>query len=162
MRFTAVPQFSGPAEVVMGKMIDPHLYLNLSLPAVGQPDVLDRDDDGTRASLRLRYTYSGQLNPLARRILGNEPLSWTQITEIDITAKRARLVYASEDPAHRLRGEANIEFATLDGASTRRIEGELVLAIRIARAAAERSVVAGLLGRLDLEAAAIEASIVAG
>jgi hypothetical protein len=159
VRFAAVHEFAAPIGQVMGAMVDPAVYLALELPDVGQPEVLDRGAEAGIEHLRLRYVYTGQLNALARRVVGDHQLAWVQLTTIDRAARAGRLAYASEDPSRRLRGEATVAFTSAAGATTRRIDGELTLALRVARATAERNLVAGVLRRFDLEAVAIERSI---
>lgn len=162
MRFQAVHDFASHPQPVMQIMVDPDFQLALQLPDVGQPEVLGREQGGSRTTLRLRYTYVGRLDPIAQRIIGKEALSWNQDVEVDYAAMNGRLVYVSDDAGRRLHGAADITFTALEGGTSRRIDGELVIAIPLLRSVAERSVVGGFRSRLDLEAEAIRARLPSG
>ena len=155
MRFHVDHRFAWPIEAVMGAMVDFELYRDLELPGVGPPELLERASTGSRSRIELRYAFVGRLDPVARRVIGTDRLHWSQVIELDRGARTGRLRFVSEDPSHRLRGEAEITFDHDGGATTRTIDGELAVAVRLVAGRAERSIVDGLLGRLDLEAAAI-------
>ncbi len=162
MRFHAEHHFGQPAQLVLGAMVDPELHLHLELPDVGPPEVLGLLREGDRSKLELCYTFVGRLDPIARRLVGNDRLRWVQVVEVDLSEVTGRLTFRSQDRAHRLHGEAAITFGSADDTTTRRIDGELIVAVPIVRGAAERSIVDGLLGRLDLEAEAIRKQSKAG
>ena len=162
MRFHAEHRFASTAVAVMRSMVDPELYLRLQLPDLSRPEVLDRESEGSRTRLQLRYAYVGRLDPIARRLVGNDQVRWLQDVEVDQAAMSGRLTFASEDRARRLHGDADIAFTSTDQETTRSIEGVLVVAVPIVGAMAERDIVAGLLHRLDLEAEAIRDALVAG
>ena len=155
MQFHAEHHFSSPAVDVMGAMVDSDLYADLQFPDLSQPEVLGRNSEGSRTSLKLRYAFIGRLDPLGRRLVGTDQLSWIQEVEVDTTALAGRLTFASEDRSRRLHGEALITFHPERDGTSRQIDGNLVVAVRFVGAAVERRIVAGLLRDLDLEAQAI-------
>jgi hypothetical protein len=69
MRFTAEHRFDGSPDAVAALLTDAHFYETLDLPDVSEPEVVDRTSDGQRSQLRLRYEFSGTLDPRARRLL---------------------------------------------------------------------------------------------
>jgi hypothetical protein len=155
VHFHAEHRFSSSALDVMCVMVDPDLYANLQFPDLSPTEVLGRTSDGSRTSIRVRFAFVGRLDPLGRRMVGTDRLSWVQEVEVDTGTGDGRLTFASEDPARRLHGEAAITFRPdLDGTS-RQIDGDLVVAVPFVGAAVERRIVAGLLRDLDLEAEAI-------
>ena len=143
-------------------MVDPELYSHLQLPDLSQPEVLGRQCEGSRTRLQLRYAFVGRLDPVVRKLIGDDQLCWLQDVQIDAIALTGRLTVASEDPSRRLHGEADIAFIHEDTGTTRRIDGSLVVAVPIVAALAERNIVAGLLHRLDLEAEDIREQLDAG
>jgi hypothetical protein len=160
MRFHVEHQFAGPAEAVMGAMVDPELYRRLQLPDLSPPEVVGRQSDGGLTRLELRYTYVGRLDPIARRLVGSGQPRWRQDVQVDPAALTGRLSFASEDRGGRLHGEAGITFASDQAGTTRRIDGVLVVAVPIIGAMAERSILDGLIRRLDIEAEAIRSHLI--
>jgi hypothetical protein len=155
VRFHTEHHFSLSAADVMGAMVDADLYSNLQFPDLTRPEVLGRNSDGSRSSLRLRFTFTGRLDPLGRRLIGADQLSWIQEVEVDMSTGAGRLTFASEDPSRRLHGEADITFQPEHDGTSRRIDGDLVVTVPLVAATVERRIVAGLLRNLDLEAQAI-------
>lgn len=165
MRFHAQHQFAGSAEAVIDVLLDPAFHQQLDLPDLARPDVVESGtDDGGVAVLRLRYEYVGQLDPLARRLLGDRQLTWLQALQVDRRTGRGQLTFAAEAAPDRLRGsgDVTIEDVPVDDAnhrahrSVRRLDGDLRVAIGPLGGMAERRIVPGLLRRLDIEAAAVD------
>jgi hypothetical protein len=162
MRFAAEHDFACSVGALTQAMVDPELYLRLEIPDLSQPDIVGRRGDGDGQGLQLRYAFVGRLDPIARRLVGDDSLRWLQDLQVDSSALTGRLSFASEDRGRRLHGEADITFISRDQGTTRRIEGELVVAVPIIGGMAERSIVAGLVRRLDLEATAVQKQLDAG
>ena len=159
MEFSAEHRFAFPPGPVMEAMVDPQLYVDLELPDVSRPEVLERNEEAGRSCLKLRYTFLGRLDPIAKGLLGAAQLRWLQEVCVESLGATGSLSVVAEDQPRRLHGEAQITFLP-DGAGTRRtIAGTLVVAVPIVAALAERSIVSGLLGRLDLEADALRARL---
>lgn len=110
----------------------PGFYTYLELPDVGAPVVLNHRVGAPRTVLRLRYEFVGSLDPVARRLVGRNRLSWVQATEIEPSGTRRLTFWGEVDPL-RLHGSAGFTLAP-DGA--------------------ER-IVPGLLRRLDIEAGSV-------
>lgn len=145
-------------EAVMETMVDPRFYAGLELPDVAEAEILGHEEDGERRAIELRYRFTGRVDPIVRRLVGNAPLTWRQHLEIDLARCSGTLIVASEGP-RRLRGDAEITFRS-DGAGTdREIDGNLTVSVPLVRAAAERSIISGFLERLDVEAEAINARV---
>lgn len=162
VQFHAVHQFSSSPLEVMVAMVDGDLYANLQLPDLSLPEVLGRSSEGGRTSLQLRYAFIGHLDPLGRRLVGADHLSWIQQVEVDTSARAGRLTFASVDRSQRLRGEAEVRFHAEHGGTSRQIDGDLTIAMRLGAAAVERRIIAGLLRDLDLEAQAIREQLSGG
>ena len=154
MRFTSEHRFEAPALAVMAAMVDGSLYAGLDLPDLGRPEVLEHRE-GAELLLRLRYHYTGHLDPIARSLLGGRELFWLQEVRIDPRAQRGELRFASEEQPDRLHGSALVLFETLEDATVRRLDGEVIVGIPLVGGAAERRVIDGLLRRLEIESDAI-------
>jgi Protein of unknown function (DUF2505) len=154
MRFEAEHRIPAPVDSVIALLLDPTFHLELGLPDLAQPEVLDHGDD-EHALLRLRYEFVGELDPIARRLLGGRRLTWVQELRIDRPARTGRLTFATEADPDRLHGSADVTFVPEDGETLRRFDGEVVVKVPVLAGMAERRIVPGVLRRLDIEATAL-------
>ena len=160
LRFRAEHRFSAEPGQVAAVLVDPGFYRDLVLPDVGPPDVLAVDDDPARPrTVRLRYVFVGQLDGLAKRLLGGRQLAWVQQVQLDTSGHTGTLSFEAQADPRRLHGSARFTLTPDAEATVRRIEGELVVAVPGVGAMAERRIVPGLLRRLDIEAQALDARL---
>jgi hypothetical protein len=172
VHFYAEHRLGGPPGAVIAVLLDPEFHRQLSLPDLSTPEVVEASRDGDEAVLRLRYEYVGQLDPVARRLLGPRKLTWLQDLHLDHARGTGRLAFAAEAAPDRLNGTARVviepaapagdasgragEGAPGGAGSVRRLDGELRVAIRPIGGMAERRILPGLLRRLDIEAMAVD------
>jgi Protein of unknown function (DUF2505) len=162
MRFQAEHTFDGPANVVAALLTDPEFYQGLVLPDLSPPDVLQSSSDREHSVLRLRYEFIGSLDPIARRIVGENRLAWIQEVRVEQSSGSGELSFgAAADPA-RLHGSALFTLKEQQGRCVRRLSGELTVAIPLIGSRAERRIVPGVLRRLDIEADAIAVALAEG
>lgn len=159
MHFSSLTAFEARPTEVVAAMVDPDCYLDLELPDVALPELVSHRVGDGHGLLVLRYAYLGQLDGLARRLVGDGPLRWRQEVAVDLTAATGTLTVRSEDAAGRLRADATISFSPLATGSLRRVEGALVVALPVIGGVAERAIVPGVLDRLEREAAALNARL---
>lgn len=167
MRFRSEHQFEAPADAVVAVLLDPDFHRELHLPDLSLPEVVAADTDGDDGVLKLRYEYVGQLDPVARRLLGHRKLTWVQTLRLDRQRGSGRLTFAAEAAPDRLNGVATVtieDVATDDHTtrSIRRLDGDFWVAIRPVGGMAERRIMPGLLRRLDIEAAAVDQRLAGG
>ena len=156
MRFHAEHRFGAPGAAVAALLADPAFDLDLALPDLRRPELLEQRQDGSEAVVRLRYEFEGTLDPIAQRLLGSSRLAWVQEVRVDRSACRGTLHFEAEKDPKRLHGAATFVLTTVDGASVRRLDGDLVVAVLGIGRMAERRIVPGILQRLDIEAQAID------
>jgi Protein of unknown function (DUF2505) len=156
MRFQAEHRFSGSPGAVAAILADPAFYLDLQLPDLSQPTVLNQGANADESVLRLRYLFVGSLDPTARRLLGRRELAWIQEIAVDGQAGSGQLTFHAEAQPKRLHGSARFTLEAQGDGTIRRLAGELVVAVPIVGARAERSIVNGLRRRLDIEADQLE------
>ena len=137
-------------------MVDPSFYLDLALPDLSQPEVLERSENGDVTMLRLRYNYVGNLDPLVHRLLGSARLAWMQEVRVDRSADSGVVRFEAEKEPRRLHGSTEFVLTAVEGGTIRRLDGELIVAVPGIGRMAERRIVPGLLGRLDIEAQSLE------
>jgi hypothetical protein len=155
MRFQAEHRFHGSPGEVAAVLTDPGFYQTLVLPDVSNPEVLESNAGGERSLLRLRYRYTGSLDPMARRLLGQQRLAWIQQVAVDHMTGSGDLSFHAEADPKRLQGKAHFDLRTDGGGCVRRLAGELVVAVPMIGTRAERKIVPGVLRRLDIEAQGI-------
>lgn len=156
MRFRADHRISGPIEAVAGLLVDAGFYLQLVLPDVSLPELVDEESEGDHGMLRLRYEFVGSLDPIAQRLLGSSRLAWIQEVRVDKSAGTGALTFEAEKDPRRLHGAADFVLNEAGGNALRRIDGELVVAVPGIGRMAERRIVPGLLRRMDIEAQAMD------
>jgi len=153
--FRAEHRFAAAPIVVAAVLRDPAFHTALDLPDLGRPEVLAADEHG----LRLRYAWTGDLDPIARRLLGDRPLTWIQEMRLDPETLAGTLTFAAEADPDRLNGDARVAITAEGTGAVRRITGRLRVRVPLVGSAAERRILPGLLRRLDVEAAAVSARL---
>jgi hypothetical protein len=159
VRFHAEHHFTASTEAVASLLGTPRFYLDLDLPDLSRPELLDHHQDGEVAVLHLRYVFEGNLDPIAQGLLGSSRLAWIQEVRVDRAAGAGTLGFHAEKDPRRLHGMADFVLAASGEGSLRRIDGELVVAVLGLGRMAEGRIVPGLLARLDIEAQAVEAQV---
>jgi Protein of unknown function (DUF2505) len=155
VRFHAEHRFDGTVEAVTALLSEPAFYLDLVLPDLSQPELLEHRDNGDGTELRLRYEFVGSLDPIAQRLIGAGRLAWIQSVRIDRSTGSGSLRFGAEKDPRRLHGQADFAITTSDHGCVRRLDGELIVAVPGVGRMAERRIVPGLLRRLDIEAEAV-------
>lgn len=179
---------ASPSEVAAA-LVDPAFYEALELPDVGPAELVARHPpDGTATgdapgAIVVRYEYTGDLDPLVRRLLRGARLTWTQ----ELSLRRAPASAVAADPETAgpatppapvtssgaasftgsleihaevnpslLRARAEVRLDPARGGGTRRaVDGDLVVSLPGLGRMAERRIVPGVLRRLDVEAEAL-------
>ncbi|HEV2369177.1 MAG TPA: DUF2505 family protein [Acidimicrobiales bacterium] len=159
MRFDARHQFPAPPRDVAEVLADVGFHTGLDLPDLGPPQVVSATRQGDAAEIRLRYEFTGSLDPIARRLLGSHRLTWVQEVKVDLAATRGTLSFGAEADPGRLHGSARFVIEAEGAGSVRRIDGDLVVAVPGVGGMAERRIVPGLLRRIDIEADALRARL---
>jgi Protein of unknown function (DUF2505) len=155
--------FPASPERVGALMCDPEFQTHLELPDLSLPTVVAHEVDGTSCRLRLRYEYTGELDSLARRVIGGRRLTWVQELALDRVNGTGTLSFSADEDAGRVGGTASVTItATEAGSSHRRISGDFHIRIPVVGGTAERKIVPGLVRRLDVEAAGLAARLASG
>lgn len=156
MRFEVQHRFGGSPPEVVAVLADPAFYLELELPDLSLPELLEFRTTGDRSVVRLRYEFEGSLDPFARRLLGRHRLAWIQQVDIDRVAHTGELTFKSEADPRRLHGSARFTVVASGEGSMRTLGGELVVAVPLVGSRAEGHILPGLIRRLDMEAQALD------
>ena len=156
MKLAATHRFAAPLAAVCAAMADPDFYAVLRLPDVDPPELISLSGRGDRVDVHVRFRYTGRLDPIARRIVGHDHISWVQQLEIDQTAQTCALSVVPEISAVTVSCHGTFALRD-DGTGCRRtLDGDLRIRVPIIGSRAERSLAPGILRRLDLEAEALD------
>jgi hypothetical protein len=155
VRFHVEHRFDGSEEAVAAILSDPAFYLDLDLPDLSRPEVIEHGADGDEAVVRLRYEFVGSLDPIAQRLIGSGHLAWIQEVRVDQSRGSGTLGFEAEKNRRQLHGAAHFVLETAGTGTVRTIDGELVVAVPGIGGMAERRIVPGLVRRLDIEAEAL-------
>src|SRR6476659_9200939 len=115
MHFAVEHDFPAPRSEVAVVLCDPAFQTQLELPDLSRPEVVASSADGTTRLLRLRYEYIGQLDPIARKIVGGRKLTWIQELRLDTATYTGALSFSAEEDAGRLNGAAEVAIVAVDG-----------------------------------------------
>jgi hypothetical protein len=138
-------------------MGDPAFYAELRLPDVEPPEVVVRTVDGDRVDMHVRFTYTGKLDPVARRIVGHEHVAWVQRLKIDPGSGTAALSVDPDVGVIPVTCSGTFTLHDVDGGRClRTLAAELKIRVPIIGSRAEKSLAPGILRRLDLEAQALD------
>jgi len=161
MHFEVEHTFPAPRLRIADVLCDPAFHTHLDLPDLSRPQVVKCTATSITRYLHLRYEYIGQLDPIARKIVGGRSLVWNQELRLDTVTFRGTLTFSAEHDAKRLNGSADVEIIEVDGGATsrRRISGDLHVRVPLVGGTAEHRIVPGLVRRLDVEAEALTAEI---
>lgn len=126
-----------------------------SIPDVAVPELRNVSDDGTTVTSETFWAYTGQLDTMAKAILGNNDLTWVQTVTIDKTTKSGTIdiVYMEGKVPGTCTG--TVTYAEDGGTTTRTIEGSLVVKILFAGPQVEKRLVEALGVRFDAETEAL-------
>jgi len=157
MKLTATHIFSSPTAAVCEGMGDPDFYATLQLPDVESPELLVRTTKGTRVDIHVRFTYSGKLDPIARRIVGRDHVTWVQRLVIDSATQSCTLTVSPEGGVVPVDCAGTFALHAADGEQClRTLNGDLRIKVPIIGSRAEKSLAPGIMRRLDLEAQALD------
>jgi hypothetical protein len=158
VRFTVDQPIAASCERVEQAFVDPAFYAALAaMPNIGEPQVLDRTERDGRVELRVRYAFTGDLAPAARRVLDPAKLSWVVESSIDRATHTTTFRMVPDNYRDRLDCDGSYTLRP-DGPdrTIQHTEGDLRVHFPIVGKLAERGIVTGLKEHLAQEAAVLE------
>ena len=153
--FTARHDFDHPPAEVAGAMTDPEFVASLRLPDLEAPEVVEHHRDGSGSSIRARFRFTGRLDPIARRILGNDRISWVQELHVDAANGHGTLAVIPDVHPDRMKFAGGYDLEETVHGTVRKMRGELSIKVPVISRCAEQHILPGLLRRIDLEADAL-------
>lgn len=149
--------FPAPPAVVARAMVAPEFYDLLRLPNVAPPTVLEHEVAPARLWARIGFEYTGQLDPMARTILGTDRFGWEQTLLLDPQSGAGELRIIPSVHSTRMRCAGTITMTTDGNETVRSVQATLAISVPLLGGRAEKALAPGILERLDDEAAALTA-----
>lgn len=159
MKFSADHEFPAHAELVAMLMVDPEFEVNVELPDLSRPEIVEHTVDGAVTVLALRYEFTGYIEPIAKKVIAGQRLTWVQRLELDMTELRGEMSIVFDSQPDRVRANATVALRDVADGCVRSIAGDFVVKIPLLGGKAEQAIVPGVLTRLDAEADAIRADL---
>jgi hypothetical protein len=163
MHFEVRHELSGSPTAVAAILCDPAFHEGLELPDVSAPEIIEHSTNGDSCVCKLRYEFTGHLDPIAQKVVAGRKLEWNQDLTLDCERGRGTLEFSASVDPKRLNGQATIALDALDaldGTRTRlTIAGDLHVRIPLLGGRAEKAIVPGIVRRLEVEADGIEAAL---
>ncbi len=79
-------------EEAQAAFVDPAFYQSLeALSGISAPEVRSFSQTADHAHLVLGYRFAGELNGPAKRILDPRKLTWSQVTDVDLSTRRSEV-----------------------------------------------------------------------
>jgi hypothetical protein len=156
VKLAARHRFAASVAEVCDGMGDPDFYTGLRLPDVEPPEVIARTDQGDHVDVRVRFTYTGKLDPIARRIVGHDHVSWVQQLGIDRASQSCSLQVVPETGPVPVSCTGTFVLSAEGAGCVRTLDGDLRIRVPLIGSRAERALAPGIMRRLDLEAVALD------
>jgi hypothetical protein len=155
MEFSHTATFPASFEDVVKTSASADFLAQLEIPEVAAPTLVSANDDGSETEIA--YEYTGQLDPMAKMLLKNKPLTWVQKTSIDMAAKTGTMDVVYMDGSIPGECTATVTFTEDGGSTTRTIEGKVVVKIMGVGTMVEKRLVEGIDVRFQSEAESLTA-----
>jgi Protein of unknown function (DUF2505) len=130
------------ADAAQAAFADPAFYQSLGeLAGISAPEVRSFSQTNDRVHMVLGYRFAGQLNGPAKRLLDPEKITWSQVTDIDLTARRTEVRMVPDNYQSLLSFNAWYELRS-EGEETcsQHFEGDLRVRLPLLGPLAERAI----------------------
>jgi hypothetical protein len=164
MRFQNEQRIAGSKEAVARLYTESRFYEELGeLPKLGQPEVLERREEGQVVHLAVRFRFTGSLSPAVTAVIDPARLTWVEESVHDLTDCTVTFRMNPDHYADRLRSSGSVRYAPDGDSATRRLtEGELAVRVPLlmgggrTAGVVEQAIVSGLRDHLAAEVGVVE------
>lgn len=162
MDFVIEQRFVADPDAVQGALVDPEFLAQLgSLPGLGTPELLAREEHDGTVRMQVRYRYTGDLNVAVTRVLDRSKLSWVEDSVCDLARRRTEWRILPDHYPDRLRCGGVFQLAVVGDGTLRTATGQLRVPMPIVGGRVERAIVSGLRDHAAEEASALTAWLAA-
>ncbi|MEA3075929.1 MAG: hypothetical protein QOF60_837 [Actinomycetota bacterium] len=164
MRFTIEQHFDAPLDAVEAAYTDLAFLEKLStLPKLGRPTLLRREEDGDIVRQAVQYRFTGEVNAAVRKVVDPARLTWVEESSHDRATHTTTWHIVPDHYRQLLRASGTFLLEPDGGAGTRRItEAELKVSVPLLGGKVEHAIVSGLREHADAEAGAMRDFLTTG
>ena len=152
MRFRIEQRFASSLLDVEAALVDPAFLVRLgTLPTLGHPELVRREEDGPVVRLDVRYAFAGHLSSAVTAVVDPERLTWVDAAEFDRDDHTSRHRILPDHYAGRLECAFEGRLSEAGAGCVREVEGDLTVHFPFVGGRVERAVVAGMAEHAALE-----------
>jgi hypothetical protein len=164
MRFEIEQEIAGAPDAVARIYTQPRFYELLgALPKVGEPEVLNRREDGAVVHLAVRFRFAGNLSPAVTKVIDPDKLTWIDESVHDLARCMVTFRLNPDHYADRFRAEGSSRYQPIGESRTRRTtQGEVAVKVPLLMGGGrvggvvESAIVSGLREHFAAEVAVVE------
>jgi hypothetical protein len=158
VRFRIEQRFNGPLADVETALLDPGLLERMAeLPKLGAPVLLDDQRDQRQVRRRVRYQFTGELNPAVRRAVDPARLTWVEESTTDLGTHRTSWQIVPDHYGSMIRGVGTFQLEASGADTTRRVtEADIRVTMPLVGGRVERAIVSGLEEHAEGEQALVD------
>ena len=113
VKFRLEQRFPAPVDDVEDAYVDADLFAHLQgLADLGRPELLDKADEGDTVRLRVRYAFTGELEPPLSSLVDPARITWVEESTLDRCTHRTEFHIVADHYPDRLRAPAPSNCAT--------------------------------------------------
>jgi hypothetical protein len=144
--------------------VDPAFYQSLGeLSGISAPEVRSFSQGEGHVHLVLGYRFAGQLNGPAKRLLDPDKITWSQVTDVDLSARRSEVRMVPDNYQNLLSFSGWYELRSEgDDKCSQHFEGDLRIRMPILGPLAERALGGSIRQNLAETARLVERYVKAG
>jgi Protein of unknown function (DUF2505) len=141
MRISLDQPIGVSAEAAQAAFVDPAFYQSLGeLSGISAPEVRSFSQSADHAHLVVGYRFVGELNGPAKRLLDPDKITWSQMTDVDLSARRSEVRMVPDNYQGLLSFSAWYEFRSEgDDQCCQHFEGDLRIRLPLLGPLAERA-----------------------
>jgi hypothetical protein len=152
VRFRLEQRFASSLADVEEALVDPAFLTRLgTLPNLGHPELVRREENGTVVRLDVRYAFAGELSSAVTAVVDPARLTWVDAGEYDRVAHASRHRVLPDHYSGRLTCSYETRLAPDADGCTRIVEGELSVHFPFVGGRVEKAIVAGMAEHTTLE-----------
>ncbi|MGO9456530.1 MAG: DUF2505 family protein [Acidimicrobiales bacterium] len=157
MRFEFEQVIKAPRAEVLDAYCDPAFYDALgSMPKLGQPVLLEREEVEESIRVKVRFTYKGQVSAPVRAVVDPSKLTWVIEAHVHRSTSTIKFVVVPDHYADRMTASGSDRFVDEGGGTRRVTEGVIHVHVPLVGTSAERGIVNGYREHLVGEAELLE------
>jgi hypothetical protein len=157
VNFDFEQHIDAPPDAVAEALVNPaFIAATAGLPRLGEPELLDQHRDGDRVLQRVRYRFTGDLGAAVTAFVDPDRLSWVDVADFELSARRSRHRIVPDHYPHRLVAAYATVLEPEGKGSWRFVTGSLRVLVLLVGGRAERAIVSGLEEHAAAEAELLE------